>query len=76
MIHDESHVLSTAQRCKDVMLGLNGTMDQLSMANSVHCYGHVLRREDGHVLRLVLSDVSRMRLKVMGGRGVSRTRKR
>ena len=33
------------------MLGLNETIDQLAMANSVRCYGHVLRREDGHVLR-------------------------
>ena len=29
-------------------------MDQLVMANSVHWYGHVLRREDGHVLRMAL----------------------
>ena len=33
------------------MLGLNETIDQLAMVNSVHRYGHVLRREDGHVLR-------------------------
>ena len=33
------------------LLGLNETMDQLAMANSVHWYGHVLRREDGHFLR-------------------------
>ena len=33
------------------MLNLVETMDQLAMANSVHWYGHVLRREDGHVLR-------------------------
>ena len=32
-------------------LGLNGTIDQLAMANSVLWYGHVLRREDGHILR-------------------------
>ena len=25
-------------------------MDQLAISNSVHWYGHVLRREDGHVL--------------------------
>ena len=30
-------------RPKDLMLGLNGSMDQLTMANSVHWYGHVLR---------------------------------
>ena len=29
-------------------------MDQLAMANSVCCYGHVLRREDGHILGRVL----------------------
>ena len=32
------------------MLGLSETIDQLPMANSVCWYGHVLRREDGHVL--------------------------
>ena len=36
------------------MLGLNETMDQLTMANSVRWYGHVLRREDGHVIRMAL----------------------
>ena len=29
-------------------------MDQLAMANSVHWYGHVLKKEDGHVLRRAL----------------------
>ena len=37
-----------------LMLGLNKTTDQLAMANSVHWYGHVLRREDSHVLRRAL----------------------
>ena len=32
------------------MLGLSETIDQLVMANSVRWCGHVLRREDGHVL--------------------------
>ena len=36
------------------MLGLNETMDQLAMANSVRCYGHVLRRKDGHFFRRAL----------------------
>ena len=36
------------------MVGLNETIDQLLMANSVCLYGHVLRREDGHVLRRAL----------------------
>ena len=33
-----------------LMLGLDETIDQLAMANGVRWYGHVLRREDGHVL--------------------------
>ena len=33
------------------MLGLNETMDQLAMANSVCWYGHLFRREDDFVLR-------------------------
>ena len=37
-----------------LMLGLNETLDQLAMANSVCWYGHVLRREDGHVIRRAL----------------------
>ena len=36
------------------MLGLNETTDHLAIANSVCLYGHVLRREDGHVLRRTL----------------------
>ena len=34
-----------------LMLGLNEAMEKLAMAVSVRWYGHVLRREDGHVLR-------------------------
>ena len=37
-----------------LMLGLNETTDQFAMANSVRWYGHVLRREDGHVVRRAL----------------------
>ena len=33
------------------MLGLNKTMDQLAMANSVHWDGHVLMRKDENVMR-------------------------
>ena len=33
------------------MLHLSETIDQLAMANSICWNGHVLRREDGHVLR-------------------------
>ena len=48
--------LKDIKRSTDLMfmLGFNETMDQLIMANSVHWYGHVLRREDGHVLRMAL----------------------
>ena len=34
------------------MLSLEETIGQLAMANSLVWYGHVLRREDGHVFRL------------------------
>ena len=37
-----------------LILGLNETIDQLVMASCFHCYGHVLRRVDGHVLRRAL----------------------
>ena len=34
-----------------VMLVLNKTIPQLAMANNVRWYGHVLTKEDGHILR-------------------------
>ena len=34
-----------------LMLGLNETIDHLAVASSVCWYSHVLRRENGHVLR-------------------------
>ena len=34
-----------------LMFSFNETIDRLAMENSVCWYGHVLRREDGHVLR-------------------------
>ena len=37
------------------MLDLNETIVQLAMANSVRWYGHVLRREDGLILRRALN---------------------
>ena len=45
-------LLKDRKRSMDLMfmLGLKETADQLAMANIVHWYGHVLRREDGHVL--------------------------
>ena len=36
------------------MFSLSETIDQLAMADNVRLYGHVLRREDGHVLRRAL----------------------
>ena len=50
---------STAHRLKSVkdmmlMLDLKEAMDHLIMANSEHCSGHVLRREDVYVLRMAL----------------------
>ena len=36
------------------MLGLKKTIDRLAMADSVRWYGHVLRREGGHILRRAL----------------------
>ena len=47
-------LLEDRKRAKDLMLGLNETIDQLATANSVRWNGHVLRREDGHVLRRAL----------------------
>ena len=37
-----------------LLLGLNETIHQLAMANSVHWHSHVLRRENGHALRSAL----------------------
>ena len=36
------------------MLGLKESVVQMVKANGVRWYGHVLRRDDGHVLRKVL----------------------
>ena len=36
------------------MLGLNETVVQMAKANGVRWYRHVLRRDDGHVLRKAL----------------------
>ena len=46
--------LGHRKKANDLTLGLNETMDQLAMANSVHWYDNVLRREDGHVLKMAL----------------------
>ena len=45
-----------------LMLGLNGTVDQLAMANSVHWYGHVMWKEGGHVMWKEGGHVLRMAL--------------
>ena len=45
-----------------LMLGLNETMDQLAIANRVRWHGHVMRRDNGHVMRRALD------LKVQGQR--------
>ena len=37
-----------------LILVLHETIGQLAVTNSVRCYGHVLRREDGHSLRRAL----------------------
>ena len=48
--------LNDRKRSTDLifMLGLKETIDQLAMAHIVHWYGHVLRREDGYILRRAL----------------------
>ena len=38
------------------MLGLKETIDQLPMANSVRWHGHVLSRDDGHVIKRALDN--------------------
>ena len=48
------------------------TMDQLAMANSVCWYGHVLRREDGFVLRRALD----FEVDVIGRKGGQRGREK
>ena len=48
------------------LLGLRETIDQLAMANSDRQHGHVLRIEDGHVLRRALDiEVEHQRKKGM-----------
>ena len=48
--------LMEKKRTEDLMemLGLKETAVQMAKANGVRWYGHVLRRDDGHVLRKVL----------------------
>ena len=51
------------------MLGLKETVDRLAKANAVRWYGHILRREEKHILRQALE------LQVDGARGKGRPRK-
>ena len=48
--------LMERKRTEDLteMLGLKETVVQIAKTNGVKWYGHVLRRDDGHVLRKVL----------------------
>ena len=48
--------LMERRRTKDLMemLGLKEAVVQMAKANGVRWYGHVLKRDDGHVLRKVL----------------------
>ena len=38
----------------EAMLSLGEAVDQRAMANSVHWYGHIMRRDGGHVCRIAL----------------------
>ena len=54
--HGESNVLCKTDGEKEdrglmVIMGLKETVVQMAKANGVRWYGHVLRRDDGHVLR-------------------------
>ena len=42
-------------KCLMLIIGLNKTIHHLAMANSVDRYGHVLRSEDGQVMRKVFN---------------------
>ena len=48
--------LMEKKRTEDLMemLGLKETVIQMAKANGVRWYGHVFRRDDGHVLRKAL----------------------
>ena len=63
--------LMEKKRTEDLMemLGLKETVVQMAKANGVRWYGHVLRRDDGHVLRKALE------FKVKGKRKQGRPKK-
>ena len=64
--------VKSRKRSKDLlfMLGLNETIDLLAMTNNVCWHSHVLRGDDGHVLRWTLD------FKVEGQRKKGRPKKR
>ena len=67
-MHGDSNVWSAAQRQRNIYgfgihAGFEGNYGSLAMTNSVSWYGHVLRREDGHILRSALD------FEFKGGRG-------
>ena len=58
--------LKDSNRSTDLMLmfALKETIGQLAVTSSVCWYGHVLRREDGHILRRALDfEVDGQRMK-------------
>ena len=63
--------LMEKKRTEDLieMLGLKETVVQMAKANGVGWYGHVLRRDDGHVLRKGLE------FEVKGKRKLGRSKK-
>ena len=64
--------LRDRKRDKDLMLMLymNESMNQMSMANCVYLYGIVLRRGDGHVLRILLDVMVRVQKSLYEASGV------
>ena len=56
-----------------LILGLNKTIDQLAMEDSVYWYGHMLRRDGGHALRRALHFEVEGRRKKGGRRGHGRS---
>ena len=55
MVHSGAKLMEK-KRTEDLMemLRLKKTVVQMAKANGVRWYGHVLRRDDGHVLRKLL----------------------
>ena len=68
--------LMERKRAEDLMemLGLKETAVQMTKANGMRWYGHVLRRDEGHVLRKALE--FEVKGKRKPGRGRCRRRRR